>query len=413
MARPLLVVLVLAAALLAGCEGDPETTPTATPEPSEMPRTVTASTAIPVQGGTFKTLLGWVPEGYYDGLALGDIEAWRELVGIEAPETLAGERDDILAQMQAAAQYEVSPFVGMGWNEWYFMPGESFPPSSVSARTSVAFGFGMRDVDAFATKLSFADDPRPWTIIADEFDPAAIEKTLAGCRVCQPGGAEVLNGTTMHWWGKEQGATSDFEGNLQGALPLFDVEGRGGAMAFFDDHVIRTSGADLLREHLRGPMLRDREDVRELGEFLDGLGLLYAQFAFRTPIADFEDSLEAMQIGEAFWNGELPRLGPYVHLAVGGGYAEGDPFTVVVIPFAGDDAHAGEVAASNVDIVRQRLEALPPAGEFGGLTWGEFLDDYEVTAEGRYVVVRARGVALGGPFLLAMSGLFFAEPVPQ
>ncbi|MCK9496217.1 MAG: helix-turn-helix transcriptional regulator [Dehalococcoidia bacterium] len=58
--------------------------------PPDATAQVTA-VAIPQDAGTFETLLQWVPEGYGHALTLGDMEAWRDLAGVEAPDDAAGE----------------------------------------------------------------------------------------------------------------------------------------------------------------------------------------------------------------------------------------------------------------------------------------------------------------------------------
>lgn len=361
------------------------------------------SVAIPQDAGTFEQLLLWIPESHGHALMLGDLAAWREFAGIEAPDTPADEEAYVRAIFEDSLG-GVGPFHGptLAGVRWYL----GMPPNQeveVSARTREAFGFSLGDVDAFATIDRRVDPTQAWGIVSGDFDAEAIVETLEACDACEAATTETIIGHTVYAWGDGR----RFQGALRNALPLFDDLGRGRAMAFFDGRVISASDLEEMRATLDAQMLGFDPAWSRAAHLFDAAGALYAHFVTvdeRT--GEFGGVIEPMQLDIAPPREDaLPDLAPYRFLGAAGGSADGEPFTIVTLAF--EDA---STAAANVDVVRERLEAVPD----GASPHWDGAEIEEVAADGALVVVRLRGVALAGLHLLmletALPGLPPASP---
>lgn len=383
MARWLLTAAVALVVLLVACREEPE-------EPA---------------AGTFETLIGFVPRAYEHGLALGDMAAWRDLAGIEAPTTVEDEEADLEAQARAAGVFGVTAWQGLGANAW-FLGMESSPVSDVSARATRAFGFGQRDAVAFATSQHFVM-PFPWGVVLGTFQEEDILSSLrrcAGCATLHTTEVGEVPAIPVYWWGDDGGGGQDDERSNE--LPLFDDLGRGGTMAFFDGRIVRSVGLEPMEALLEGPMLNADPMWIQLARLYDDAGALYLHSA-TAGLAESQAAELAAQLGVALDETEapLPELDEYRLLTLGGGYEDGSTFTLMTLVF--DDP---EVAAANVEAVRARLEAVPAEADFGGEPW----DDVEVTdvvADGALIVVRLRNAALGGLHLLAMETVLPGLPI--
>jgi len=361
--------------------------------------------------GTFERMLAWVPQEMGHTLHLGDMAAWREVAGVEAPGGPEGADDYLITLFEHSQESGVGALQG----PWMGVPGFflSMPRNDVtfSARTSKAFGFGLGDFDAVAFRGSVSP-PEQWGMVAGNFDREAILETLDACDECQPATEETVAGETVYWWGEERGGLR-FSGRNRSALPLFDDLGRGGTMAFFDDRIIRTLGIDLMEQTLTGPMLAEDEQWLRTARLLDDAGALYAQFITAPDhTGSMAGFVEQLGIQQTYAMSEyLPSLDPYEFLAAGGGYEDESLFTVLALGF--EDASTAE---ANVDIVRARLEAVPSSAAEGTMpdrgevfAWPE-PEIVDVRAEGDLVVVRLDGAALGGEYLFALHTILPGLP---
>lgn len=283
----------------------------------------------------------------------------------------------------------------------------------LSAMTLQAFGFGLSEIDAVAFRGG-ASPPQQWGLVSGDFDPEEILETLGACDECEPANEERVAGETVYWWGEDREGMR-FQQRSRNALPLFDDLGRGGTMVFFGDHIIRTSGMDLMEQTLTGPMLAEDERWLRTARLLDDAGTLNAQFITAPDhtggMAGFVEQLGILRTYAM--PADLPSLDPYEFLAAGVGYDDEAPFTMLVLGFA-DAATAG----ANVSAVRSRLAAVPAEAARGTMPErGEVFawpqpEIVDARAEGALIVVRLDGAALGGEYLFALHAILPGLPSP-
>lgn len=389
MPRLLLTSILALAALLVACESEPEAS----------------------DGGTFEEMLAWVPQGMGHTLHLGDMAAWNEFAGVETPGGPEGEEEYLNALFQHSDEVGVGALQGPWIGAPGFFLGMLPNDAMLSVRTSEAFGFGLRDIGAVAHRGDVSP-PQQWGMAAGDFEREAILETLDECHECEPAIEETVAGETVYWWGEDRGGTR-FSGRNRNALPLFDDLGRGGTMAFFDEHIIRTTGVDLMEQTLTGPILAEDEQWLRTARLFDDAGTLNAQFITAPDhTGSMAGFVEELGIRQTYTIPEdLPALDPYQFLAAGVGYEDESPITLLVLGF--EDAPTAE---ANVDIVRARLEAVPSAAAEGTrperaevFAWPD-PEIVDVRAEGDLVVVRLGGAALGGEYLFALHTILPGLP---
>jgi len=276
---------------------------------------------------------------------------------------------------------------------------------TVSTQTEEAFGFGLRDVDAFATVEqpffpSVVDPMQSWGIVTGDFSPDSILDALAQCGECEPAEVDSIVANQVYSWGDGQ----SFSEGLRNTLPIFDSLGRGGTMAFFDNRVIRTSGLDQMRVMLESRPIASDPAWTRAAQIFDEAGTLYAHFQTVDELSGgIPDFLEPMQLDIAPADAaSLPSLAPYRFMALGGGAEDGVPFSVLLLAF--EDA---ATADANVDAVRERLEAIPDGAS--PQQWGD-PEIVDVASDGALVVVRLEGRALGGLHLWMMQTVLSGLP---
>jgi|GEM_PF-2595596 len=408
-----LVVANILAALLVGCDSEPEaSSPTIAATVVSMTPEVTSSATPPGAPGpgTFETLLGWVSQDLladpgWDTVAsvsMGDIEAWREASGNPAPGTLEGEVDDLEA-WAASEPGHATAWNTTGFARWFLgVPDRGFPMEGMglSERTTDALGFGRRDIDAFAVQFGWhLGVQEPYGVMTGDFDPDGINSAIEACSECEPVTIEEVAGTRVYIWGDDEPNPA-----LADALPIFMDDGRGGALAVFEDRVVRTMDLDAMRSALEGPTLAELDGWPPAARVLDEADALYAQFIAPSDVCCGIPSLMGPKWLE---EGELPLLDPWLVLASGGRNDEDGPVTLFVLSYPDEG-----VAGANVDRMEERLAAVPD-DHFVGLgtepRWGDIVTSTDVASQGAMLVVTVRGIALAGFGPGDFRSLFWAD----
>jgi hypothetical protein len=360
--------------------------------------------------GVITEMLGLIPNDapWRRGVAVGDVAAVREMLGVERP----GDLDDEAAFIEYVSALFVGnddlpnalpmlTFLGFDAGELY-----------VGSRNYLrSFGFDFGDVDQL---VSTGSPPRQLYGARGRFDPDAVADRLAACAECPPGTRVDYGGQRYYAW------SDDFRQSLTQRLtpPAFDTLGRGGRIAVMDEFVLRanwTEGIEQMIDATRrtGPLgsLADDPDFGLVAKGLDDLGALAA---FMTDVTQGPERAEEM-VGQVLQSDqrapmerawfpppEEPVLRPYVVAGIGPAVDEDGQYSALVLVH-----ESAAEAQANAELLPRRIAGA--ASAFDRPAWSEIFTDVETEVDGRVLKAKLRGSAVWFGLLDGATPLFLHE----
>lgn len=340
-----------------------------------------------------------------------DIARLAQELGISAPSREATTAEVIEYQKQIIVQSSRSVGIfPVHENSW--LSGFNSYAGELEETTYDSLGFDARNVEQIA--MFGIREPMFREVILGTYSPSATLESLESCSDCLPHDVLEYAGVSYYAWG------DDFAGSikLRFAPPGYDFLGRGGRIFIDDGAAARTLSDEHMHQIIDAarnfaPSLADDPDYALAISLLAERETVDARItsAQHTP----DSAIELME--EAWANGfrqeitadELRQqleathlLLPFKVAAVGTAFPTSEstlPQTYVVL------VHESERdAQENADRLRSRIELdeyLFPFGteadepDMSAQSWSDYLLDYEITVQGRALILRASAEKFG------------------
>lgn len=354
-------------------------------------------------------MLGRIPDNgdSRQAVRIIDIAKIRDELGIVAPGPDATSEDvlEYLTTLYVDSKAEL----GASINSRAWLSGLNSYADQIHELTYRTLGLDVRNVDQIGI---FGDDEgHARELLLGSYSPGVTAERLADCDDCIPHDIVEYSNTEYYAWGE------DFRNNLRERLspPAHDGLGRGGRIYIDEGFVARTLANEYIEQIIdtsagEQPSLFDDPAYVLAAKILAEHGAITARFTGR--VNTVESSLEQME--DVWANGlfkvttieEIEEQFSVAHLLL--------PWEVAVVgtvPPTSEDApfntyavlvHSNEEdAAKNFDRLTQRIEQdtflfgdIVPNDSFDlnngkpeAATWGEYFNDYEVSIEGKAVIV--------------------------
>lgn len=401
MNRLLTITIVLMSALLfVACSPEPRGPAGPASGPGGSP--------VPTLPSAFEVMLTHIPDiaASRESLTMSDIAKMREALEIEAPEETAS-ADEIFEYKVALWKGTRATLGDRPIDQDSWLSGITQPDPDYANASRYSLGFGPREVDQVA--LFGERDRNDSEVVLGAFSPTITSERLSSCDDCQLYETISHSGHDIYVW------SDNYEQNLRMRLakPTFDQFGRGGRVFVQDGMATRT----LSNEHMEQIIDASFDNIPSLGDdpgyvlaakMLAKYDVVKARFLAVSITVEFS----IQQLEEAWQNGlrklatteELEqqferahKLLPYDVAAVGIAFSTSEGAlanTYVVL------IHSSEKdAIQNAERLEKRITEDPyllvynlPTGRDPAddttITWAEYFNDYEVSTDGKAVILR-------------------------